>query len=71
MTLCDTGPLIALLDRRQTDAHGRCIAALPTLRTPLIVVWPVIAEAMYLAGKLGRWPLQELLWDRSRSAKHY
>lgn len=62
MTLCDAGPLFALVDVRQKVAHSRCKAALSTLSAPLITTWPCFTEAMYLARKAGGWPMQQLLW---------
>lgn len=61
MTLTDAGPLIALIDRGE-DAHKRCVAALATLRAPMITTWPAFTEAMYLLGDAAGWPAQEALW---------
>ena len=59
--LVDAGPLVALLDRAD-PAHGTCVAALRTLRTPLVTVWPALTEAMYLLGESR--PAQKALWSR-------
>ncbi len=61
MTLCDTGPLIALVDTDDVN-HARCLAALPTLPGPLVTTWPCLTEAMHFMGKAGGWPAQEALW---------
>lgn len=61
MTLCDTGPLVALIDEDDRD-HARCAALLPTLRLPLLTTWPCIAEAMHLLYRIGGYPAQEELW---------
>jgi predicted nucleic acid-binding protein len=59
--LVDAGPLVALLDKGDPE-HEACVAALKTLRDPLITVWPAFTEAMYLLG--GSWPGQKALWSR-------
>lgn len=59
--LVDAGPLVALIDRADPH-HDRCVAALSTLRGPLITVWPALTEAMYLLG--GSWKGQQALWSR-------
>lgn len=59
--LVDAGPLVAMLDRGDSE-HEACVAALQTLRDPLITVWPAFTEAMYLLG--GSWPAQKALWSR-------
>ncbi len=60
MTLCDTGPLVALLDRSDAD-HSRCVAALATLND-LRTTWPCLTEAMYLLGQEGGLFAQDQLW---------
>ncbi len=43
----DTGPLVALLNRRER-MHARVKAILPELPVPLLTVEPVLTEAIYL-----------------------
>ncbi len=62
MTLTDTGPLVALINRRDR-AHARCVAAVETLRGALLTTWPCFAEAMHLVGKSGGQSAQAELWD--------
>jgi uncharacterized protein len=62
VTLCDAGPLFALVDPRQAGPHARCKEALPKLVAPLVTTWPSFTEAMHLAHRAGGWPMQELLW---------
>jgi uncharacterized protein len=59
--LVDAGPLVALIDRADPD-HDACVAALKTLRAPLVTVWPAVTEAMSLLGK--SWLGQKALWSR-------
>ena len=59
--LVDAGPLVALLDQADPE-HEACVAALKTLRDPLITVWPAFTEAMYLLS--GSWLGQKALWSR-------
>jgi predicted nucleic acid-binding protein len=58
--LTDTGPLIALIDQDEED-HVLCITVMASVRLPLVITWPVLAEAMYLLGNTG-WRAQEALW---------
>jgi predicted nucleic acid-binding protein len=62
VTLCDAGPLFALVDPRQAELHTRCKAVLPQLSSPLVTTWPSFTEAMYLSHRTGGWPMQSLLW---------
>ena len=52
---------MALIDRAD-PGHGACVAALKTLRGPLVTVWPAFTEAMYLLGR--SWQGQKALWSR-------
>ena len=63
MILCDTGPLVALIDRND-PYHPRSVAALRTLpAVPLLTTWPCLVEAMYLLWRVGGLPAQEELWS--------
>ena len=61
MILVDAGPLVALIDRDETD-HERCLDALATISAPMVTTWPAFTEAMYLVGEAGGWTAQEALW---------
>jgi predicted nucleic acid-binding protein len=62
VTLCDAGPLVALIDARDKN-HPACVSALPTLSAPLLTTWPCLTEAMYLLGEHGGHRDQEKLWQ--------
>ncbi|PQM47228.1 Ribonuclease VapC26 [Mycobacterium talmoniae] len=61
MTLCDAGPLVALIDADEAD-HETCALALRTLALPLVTTWPTFTEAMYLLGRAGGSAGQQALW---------
>lgn len=63
MTLVDAGPLIALLDKGQGEAHRRCMKAQDSLTGPLLTTWPCLTEAMYFLGDLRGWHGQKALWN--------
>lgn len=60
MILTDTGPLVALLHADDQN-HARCVRTLRSLREPLVTVWPVLTEAMYLLNF--SWEAQAALWE--------
>ncbi|HEV7515864.1 MAG TPA: PIN domain-containing protein [Thermoanaerobaculia bacterium] len=62
--LIETGPLVALLDR--SDHHHETVTeALTRIQDPLVSVWPVLVEAMYLLG--ASWRAQKALWEMFES----
>jgi len=62
VTLCDTGPLVALIDG-DDRFHASCIEALGRLPPrPLVTTWPCWVEAMYLLRRAGGLVAQEELW---------
>jgi uncharacterized protein len=62
VTLCDAGPLLAIIDPRQGPSHSRCVDQLNAFRGILLTTWPCIAEAMHIADKIGGRLLQRALW---------
>lgn len=61
MTLCDTGPLVALINRGDKYRQA-CVNALMYLRRPLVTTWPCFVEAMYMLEGGGFGP-RKLLWS--------
>ena len=47
MILIDAGPLIAIV-KRDDQHHADCKSALATIRQPMVTVWPVLTEVMFL-----------------------
>jgi len=66
--LTDAGPLIALIDRRDSQ-HAHCVEAARTLTGPMLSTWPAFTEAMYLLGAEAGWRGQEPLWRMIRSGQ--
>jgi uncharacterized protein len=56
--LCDTGVLLCLVDKSQSQ-HSVYIKAIAGLEKPLVTTWACLAEAMYLALKQGGWKMQK------------
>ncbi|MFO0849395.1 MAG: PIN domain-containing protein [Gemmataceae bacterium] len=62
MTLCDTGPMVALIDGGDRD-YARCLMALEGLgREQLVTTWPCLTEGMYLLGRNAGPTAQDELW---------
>lgn len=63
MTLTDTGPLVALINRNDPN-HAACLAVTKRLPAgPLVTTWSCFTEAMYLLFRGGGYPAQEELWQ--------
>jgi predicted nucleic acid-binding protein len=58
--LVDAGPLVALLDRSDNH-HREIVQALGKIEDPLVSVWPVLVEAMYLLSF--SFQAQKALWE--------
>lgn len=65
MTICDTGPLVAIIDAKDAN-HLRCLEAAKKVRLPLITSIACLTEALYLLGKSAGYSGQEALWEFSR-----
>lgn len=62
MTLCDTGPIVAIIDRRDHH-HARCVAALASIPADeMITTWPCLTEAMHLVRERVGSRAPEVLW---------
>lgn len=66
MILIDTGPLVALIDRRNKELHDKSVVFIQSLSQPLLTTWPCLTEALYLLGQLSGWAGQEGLRDYLR-----
>jgi predicted nucleic acid-binding protein len=58
--LIDTGPIVALLDASDFN-HQTIVSALEALGDPLVTVWPIVVESMYLLSY--SWRSQRALWE--------
>lgn len=62
MTLTDTGPFIALIDKGD-NANQVCTTYLKVLSRPLLTTWPCIREAMHLLNNIAGHFAQDVLWS--------
>lgn len=62
MTLTDTGPLVALIDRDDVH-HARCTEQSASLSPPMTTPWPCFTEAMHLLGRIDGHRAQDDLWE--------
>ena len=56
--LCDTGPVVAMVDRRDRQ-HAAALRAFEAFAGNLVTSWPVISEAFYLLPHADE---REFLW---------
>jgi predicted nucleic acid-binding protein len=61
--LIDTGPMVALIDAGQGEAHRRCVEAHRNLSAPMLTTWCCFTEAMYFLYELRGWSAQAVLWQ--------
>lgn len=67
--LVDTGPLVALLDKKDSGHHP-CVAAASRISSAVLgTTWPCFVEAMYLIGEVGGYRYQEQLWKLFSSGR--
>lgn len=60
--LCDTGPIVALLNRSD-PAHVKCLSIIARIPPkPLVTTWPNLTESMHFVGKHGGAAVQDKLW---------
>jgi uncharacterized protein len=63
VTLCDTGPLVALADA-DDPYHVQCVSATTGLwPSPMVTTWPCLTEAMHLLLRVGGIRAQNRLWS--------
>ena len=62
MILCDTGPLVALIDADE-ERHDDCLGSLPGLDF-LLTTWPCLTEGMHLLGRKFGFKQQRSLWNQ-------
>lgn len=62
MTLTDTGPLIALVNKNDPKHRKRLDATKCLPAGPFVTTWPCFTEAMYLVFLAGGYPAQAELW---------
>ncbi|MBI3821875.1 MAG: PIN domain-containing protein [Planctomycetes bacterium] len=69
MILTDTGPLVALLDRKDPN-RPKCVEVLKQFPSdPLLTTWPCVTEAMHLLYRDAGYQAQAFLWEMYKSER--
>lgn len=61
MTLCDTGPLVAMIDA-DDPYHELCVRTATSLPAGMVTTWPCLTEAMHFLYRAGGLKIQNELW---------
>jgi predicted nucleic acid-binding protein len=61
VTLCDAGPMVALVDA-DDPYHRQCLPTAAVLQPSMITTWPCLTEAMHLLFRAGGLSAQNDLW---------
>lgn len=61
MTLCDTGPMVALIDA-DDPYHQQCAVTATSITATMVTTWPCFTEAMHLLYRAGGFSAQNELW---------
>jgi uncharacterized protein len=61
--LCDTGPLVALIDA-DDSSHEVCTRAAERMPPVMVTTWPCLTEAMHLLFRTGGLKTQNDLWAK-------
>ncbi len=69
MLIIDTGPLVALIDKRDLAMHERCAAIVKQETGVLFTTPPCLTEAMYFLRGLCGWKGQAMLWEYVRQGQ--
>ncbi len=69
MLIVDTGPLVALIDKRDLALHEKCAAIVNQEMGLLFTSTPCLTEAMYFLRGLCGWKGQAVLWEYVRQGQ--
>lgn len=62
MTRIDAGPLVALIDKGQSETHHKCVSTVHSLSGSLLTTLPCFTEALYFLGEMYGWRGQSARW---------
>jgi hypothetical protein len=63
VTLIDTGPLVALIDKGDKETHEKCVSIVKKLSGSLTTTLPCLTEALHFLRGLRGWKGQDGLWQ--------